>query len=96
MWSQTRTWFAASGITIVTAIGFAGWAARGSEQNIIRPYVCKVLAEESVRLHAPLEYRMGSVENDTKIIRYIIEAGTSKDVIQSAVARAKDSTFRVR
>jgi hypothetical protein len=95
-WTFARKWYAASGITIVAAIGFAGWAARMSEERIIRPYVCDIINNESPRLHAPIESRLHNLENDTKVIRFIIEAGTDPEVIRAAVAKAKDSTFRVR
>lgn len=95
-WTFARKWYAASGITVVAALGFAGWAARTSEEKIVRPYVCSILNNESPRLHAPIESRLSNLENDTKVIRFIIEAGTDPAVIKAAVARAKDSTFRVK
>jgi hypothetical protein len=103
VWDKTSTWMTASGITIVTVATFAVWAARTGEENVVKPYICKVISEEAPKLHAPIEGRLSAIEsrlsnaeNDTKIIRYIVEAGASKEVIRAAVDKARDSTFKVR
>jgi hypothetical protein len=103
LWDKTSTWMAASGITITAAVTFAVWAARTSEETFVKPYICNIITEKAPQLHAPLEARLSSVEckinnleNDTKIIRYIVEAGASKETIRAAVDKARDSTFKVR
>jgi len=99
-WTLAKKWSAASGITIVAAVGFVAWAGKFTEQKITRPYICglidSVVFVKKDALHKPLEDRLENLENDTKVIRFIVEAGTDPAVIQAAVAKANDSTFRVR
>lgn len=95
-WTVARKWYAASGITIVAAIGFVSWAAKTSDEKIIKPYIREIVNEETPISHKPIEDRLSNLENDTKVIRFIIESGTDPAVIRAAVAKANDSTFRVR
>jgi hypothetical protein len=95
-WTITKKAALACGVSASMIIGGVVWAAKTGEKQMVRPYICKVIQEESNSLHKPIEDKLNSLESDMRVVRCIMEVTVPREKLEEAKRNAQNPIFKVQ